>query len=324
MIPPLYTFGATVEHLAQMTTGDIVRYGAILKDSQTGRIVGHIQETGLWRDAVSGGADLLKGAATGTNPALSIFTAIQNEQIKSRLDEIETLMGSMQNLQLATLATSVVGIGVTMASTAIILNRLTTLEKATDHIIGRLNKLPAIWEEARVRGLLSDMQTSLERLDESTRRSDCDQIIRSSEENLHHHFNQFSNVALKMTVEAKVDADLLRVLLAAMSTCAGAQYKAMLQLDEMDGALLRSQSQYNTLEKLSWALPPDVLNHKLIAEAGQAEIISDEISELRASLACRPHALETMIANGIHGPDIITQAMDEKNEALLVLPTHVA
>ncbi len=324
MILPLYTFGATTEQLAKLATGELVRYGTILKDANTGRIVAHIQETGLWRDAVSSGTNLLNGSLSSTNPVLSIFNTIQNEQIKSRLSNIKGMLGGMQSLQLASLATSVVGIGVTMASTAMILHRLNDLGETTDKILSKVDRLPAIWEESRVRENLGKMQTSLDRLEEGPRRSDSDQVVRSLEEDLHKGFNDFSNTALKLSVEAEINADLLRVLLSAMSVSAGAQYKALLYLDEKEAALHRTQKQCETFEKLTWKIPTDVLERKTNAAPELVEAISDDIREFRTRLACRPHAVETMISQDIHGRDLIEQATDEKEEALLLLLTRDA
>ena len=104
MILPLYTFGTTIEQFAAMRSGDLVRYGTILKDSQTGKIVAHIQETGLWRSALD------NVVHAPSNPVLSVINTIQNEQIKSRLTGLETMVGGLQNLQLVNLAASVVGI----------------------------------------------------------------------------------------------------------------------------------------------------------------------------------------------------------------------
>ncbi len=322
MTLPLYTFGTTAEQFAQLASGDLVRFGTILKDASTGRIVAHIQETGIWRDAISSGTNLLTEAASTSNPVLSVFNTIQNEQIKSRLRSIEGMLGGMQHLQLATLATSVVGIGVTMASTAMILNRLNDLGATMDKIADKIDLLPKIWEESRVRENLGEMQTSLDRLEESPLRSDNEHVVRNVEENLQQGFTQFSNTAMKLSVEAEIDADLLRVLLSAMSVSAGAQYKALLYLDEKEAALHRAKKQCETVETLTWKLPPDVLERKTGREPALIDAMAGDISELRTRLACRPHALETMISQGIHGRELIEQATEETDEALLVLPAR--
>ena len=106
---------------------------------------------------------MLGGAANPVGGVASIFTVVQNEQIKSKLNHLEGLMGTMQTLQLATLATSVVGIGVTIASTAIILNRIKQLDETVKRIEDKVDEMPAKWRKMRVHETLVDLQTHLER-----------------------------------------------------------------------------------------------------------------------------------------------------------------
>lgn len=320
MTIPLYSFGVTAEQLAKIGSGELLRYGTLLKDSQTGQIVAHIQETNLWRNALSMGGETLKGTVASGNPILSIFNTVQNEQIKSRLASLESMMGGMQNLQLLSLTTSVVGIGVTVASTAIIMNRLSSLADTTDKIVAKVDRLPAMWEESRIRDRLASMQTGMERLEESRLRSDRDQVLRNVEESLHSDFTHFSNATAKISLEAEIDANLLRILLSALSLTAGAQFKALLFLNEKDAALHRARAQANTIVSLSWDLPQDIIEQKTGDAPQVARDISQDLKDLRAHLASRPSMVETLIAKDIHGRDWIETAQNEDEEPLLLLP----
>ncbi len=311
MILPLYTMGPTLQQFAKMHSGEIVRYGTILKNSNTGRIIGHIQETGLWQEAL----------LEGSNPVLSIFNTVQNEQIKSRLNELQNTVGLVHNLQLLDLATSVVGIGVTVASTVIILNRLKELEKKTEEILSIVKTLPAIFQEGRLQDNLVWMQTYIARLEKAPSRSNSEEIVLKAEESLHLSFNHFSKMAQTMSSENIIDANLLRILLSAMATSAGAQYKAMLMLNEKKAAKNRVIDQYNSIEKLSWFLPPDVLRQKVEMENKETfQAISNDLNELLAQFACRTNAIEIMILRNINGRDFIEQARNENEEVLLFLP----
>lgn len=46
-------FDLPAQFLQGIATGDIIRYGAILKDAGTGRIVGHLQESGIAQSLLS-------------------------------------------------------------------------------------------------------------------------------------------------------------------------------------------------------------------------------------------------------------------------------
>ena len=319
-LPFLIPFNVAAKHLPGLATEQLVRHGAILKDASTGRIVAHLQETGLLNQAVSQGAGMLGGGANPAGGVASIFTVVQNEQIKSKLDHLESLMGGMQTLQLATLATSVVGIGVTIASTAIILNRIKHLDETVKRIEDKVDEMPAKWREMRVHETLVDLQTHLERLDESVYRPDRDQVLTNVEEKLNYSFNSFADGVQTLTGEITIDADQLRILLSALSICAGAQFKALLFLDLKEAAQNRATHQNRRVEALTWGIPQDILELRLGENADQAPAIATETSELRIRLAGRPSLLQSLIAKDIHGRAYIEQSEQETEEPLLLLP----
>jgi hypothetical protein len=93
MMLPLIPFQVAAENIPGFVSGQLVRHGAILKDLNTGRIVAHLQETGLLNKAVSTGVELFGSAANPVGGLTSVFSIVQNEQIKSRLTNIEGLVG---------------------------------------------------------------------------------------------------------------------------------------------------------------------------------------------------------------------------------------
>lgn len=318
MIGTAIPFSAALEHLPGLASGNLVRYGAILKDAQTGKIVGHLQETGLWRSAL----EQAPGLITSANPVtsgLSVFQTIQNEQIKSRLAGIETLLGGMQSLQIATLATSVLGIGVTVASTVIVLNRLNQIGAAVERMEQQIEALPKIWEEARIGNHLTDLRTQLERIDESDLRSDREAVLREADGKLNENFNHFSDTALKMSGEKTVDADLFNAVLSALALCGGAQFKVLLYLDEKRAAAKRSSGQAQQLNRIAWNLPADKMRD-LISDRSIVAALSSDLSELRARLSSQPLTAAALIEQELHGRDYIERAVAEEEEPLLVLP----
>lgn len=318
MIGTAIPFSAALEHLPGLTSGNLVRYGAILKDAQTGKIVGHLQETGLWRTALEHAPGLIT-SANPLAPGLSIFQTIQNEQIKSRLTGIETLLGGMQSLQIATLATSVLGIGVTVASTAIVLNRLNQIGAAVERMEQQIEALPKVWENARIQKHLTELRTQLERIDESDLRSDREAVLREADGKLNENFNHFSDTALKMSGEMTVDADLFKAVLSALALCGGAQFKVLLYLDEKQAAAKRSSGHSQQLNRIAWNLPADKMRD-LITDRSIAASLSSDLSELRARLSSQPMTAAALIEQDLNGRDYIEKAVAEEEEPLLVLP----
>jgi len=124
-------FDLPLRFLPGLATGDIVRYGAILKDAGTGRILGHLQESGvaqsLLSQALSSAASPLSLVSSVVNTGSSIYTAIQVRQLKA-------MMETLQALQIATLGVSLIGIGVSVAGFVYMRKRFNSLD-------GRIDKL---------------------------------------------------------------------------------------------------------------------------------------------------------------------------------------
>ncbi len=320
--PFLIPFSVAAENIPGLASGQLVRYGAILKDANTGRIVAHLQETGLLGKMMEKGAGALGNVANPLGGVGSIVTAVQNEQIKSKLNHLESLMGGLKTLQLATLVTSVAGIGVTMASTAIILKRIGALDDSLKRVEDKLDALPAKWREMRVREGLVDLQTHVERLDESIYRPDAEQVFGAVEEKLGYSFNRFADAIRLVAAAPAVEGEHLRMLLAALSICADAQFRALVYLDMKEAAQKRAESQNEVLRKLTWEMPPDILEMRLGSNREAARGIAGFASDLRLRLAARPHMLGTMIAGNIHGRDYIETSGQELDELLLVMPSQ--
>lgn len=124
-------FDLPAQFLQGIATGDIIRYGAILKDAGTGQIVGHLQESGiaqsLLSQTLSSATSPLSFASSFANTGSSIYTAVQVHQLKA-------MMETLQALQVATLGVSLVGIGVSVAGFLYMRKRFNSLD-------GRIEKL---------------------------------------------------------------------------------------------------------------------------------------------------------------------------------------
>lgn len=314
MIAPLFNFTVGAAELADFHRGKLIRYGSILKNVDTGQIAAHLQQTGL-TDAASFGANFFNPVA-----AVSGVTSIyQNEQIKSKLAAIEASLGQMQGLQIAGLATGVMGIGITVASTVIILNRLKNIDSALEQITARLDALPRYWAELRLRDMLADLQTALERLAERAHWKDASPVLRTIEDRLDHGFNRFTEAVRRTFAQPKIDPALLTQLLLGLSLCAGAQIKTLLWLDEKDTAKLRAQKHYLKVEELTWGMPPDLLQRHL-QPPDASRTVTRTASALRLSLATQPVLISALIAQDIHGQAYLEQAEAELDEPLLFLP----
>lgn len=302
------------QFLSGLHTGDLVRYGTILKDAGTGQIVGHVQETGVLQKALQTGLSFDPTGAT------SLIGVAQNAAMMSKLNAMQAMMGTIQTLQIASLASSVVGIGVTAATAAIILKRLNEIDKSLESIEGSIAALPTKWREMDLRKKLVNVRTAADRLQEAEIRSDAEHVVRPVEEKLNYAFDELHNGICKVVVEAQVDASLLRSLLAGLALCGSAQIKALIWLDEKRAAESRARQQCALLQQLAFLMPRDVMSERVQGGAETALGISRDCSEIRLRIASQPDLLRTLTLHNIHGREFVERIHNEETQPLLILP----
>ena len=199
MNPFTIPFSVAAEHIPGVLSGQVVRYGAILKDSATGQILGHVQETGLAQKILQTGLSFDPTGATG------LIGVAQNVAIAGKLNSMQQALGSLQVLQYASLFSSVVGVGVSAASTAMILKRLSAVDDALSRIESSIDNLPTKWRELALRSRLVDVSTSIERLHEASLRSDASKVVSQVEKDLQKDFNHIHDGLCSVVIEAKID-----------------------------------------------------------------------------------------------------------------------
>jgi hypothetical protein len=121
------------QFLPAVLSGQVVRYGCILKDVATGQIVGHLKElTGL-AQLLSGIPvhPLLAGSAAVAQAGQWIDTQVQLRRIRQVLDHLQLVSS-------AGAIASVAGLGVSVAGFAIVWKRLQRLEQNLNRALDQL------------------------------------------------------------------------------------------------------------------------------------------------------------------------------------------
>lgn len=306
-------FNIPAQFRAAFGAGELIQRGALLKDATTGRIVSHLQETGALQKVLQTGLSFDPTGATG------LIGVAQNAAISGKLNAMQSMMGTMQVLQVASLASSVVGIGVTAASTAMILNRLNQVDKALVGIEASVADLPSKWHEMDLRSKIVTVRTSLERLQEAEVRPDAEAVIKSVEERLSYVFDEIHEGLAEVVIQARIDAGLVKSLLATLALCGSAQIKSLLWLDMKEAAELRSRRQVAKLESLTFLMPRDLMVDRLGHDQSTALSVSQEFSEIRFRTASQPSLARTLIAREINGREYVERIEQEETEPYLLL-----
>jgi hypothetical protein len=309
------------EHLLQQVQmGAAERVGMIVRDTATKKIIGHLQETGLTQTIVGKVLGTTGGlVANPVSAVTSIGTLIQNEQIKGKLDVMETVMGGMQALQMATLVTSVAGIGVTAASTAMILNRLTKIDRSLQRIEEKFDETLVRREDWDLHHILKKVEGQLQRLDEARVIRDPDPEVRSSDRALHEAFGALEIGIRYVGRRETIDSEFLTQLLSALSLCGSAQIKALIWLDEKDRAAERARALFNGYQAIARSLPQDLLLQRFAGADAAASDVTGFLSEVRHRIASVPSLAATLTSRSIHGRDYLEHAESEDEAPLLLL-----
>lgn len=163
MIP--YLREVPLHLITAVHSGDMQVYGSIIRSMDTGKIVGHLQETRAVHEMVSSsvGSALLGPIGPMVDIGLKVVTIYQNKQIKAAINVLK-------NLQIANLAVGVAGIGVSVAGFAVIAHKINALDKKIDmqgellkNIASGIEKL----EQRQVRSDYSKLLTLAQQMDEA-------------------------------------------------------------------------------------------------------------------------------------------------------------
>ena len=147
------------------------------------------QETGLLHKALAAGAQHAPDLLDPLGPMTGLAGMIKDQRILGRLDAMQQTLGGLQLLQVAALATSVVGIGVTVAGTALMLRRLNDVDGAVGRVEAKLDDLPRKWTEGKMRDRIRALGTAFSRIDEAGARRNPGAVMKDAERDLHHDFD---------------------------------------------------------------------------------------------------------------------------------------
>lgn len=226
-------------------------------------------------------------------------------------------------MQIATLVTSVAGIGVTAASTALILHRLRRIEGRMDALIDRLDAQDRRDEDRDLRKVLSRVEDQLDRLSQANvSRRDPTSIVERAEEELQGAFSGLRDSAKEILARPSVAAEDVESVLSGIALCGTAQIKALFWLDEKDRASFCARNQSTAMRDIAMQIPEDRLAGMLGDNADLAPLLFGAFSEVRMRAASVPTLARALEDAEVHGRDYIMRAQDEIVEPLLLMPAR--
>jgi hypothetical protein len=139
---------ASSKFLPDLALGNVVRYGAILKDAGTGQIVGHLKEAGVMGNILSSFTQSPFGALNVLNPlgmaADVVGHAVNGYQLYGVQRSVDEVKALVEGLQLATnvaAIASVASLGISVAGFAMVQSKLKQMDSKLDGIAGDVQSI---------------------------------------------------------------------------------------------------------------------------------------------------------------------------------------
>lgn len=330
-----------------VASGNYKLVGAVIQEAVTGRILGHVQQTGaldqilkLAIPALGAAHPALGAAVVAAQTLASGVSLVQNEQIKSRLAAVQSSLGLIQNMQVASLAVSGLGLGVSVVGFAVMHQRLNGIATHMKTLDSKIEKITADRRSDDLRGIFADIASELDTVETLSTRVNKTNAAEAAQRGLAQSAgrleDQFRRQADKVQTAAATTSDLemLWSLAAAIRLCHEAGLQALFTVNELATAQELSARQASRFFDLSQPLSPDALARlcasgaKSAEEATaarraalpQAEHLVRGLRDSVASIGSQSELAAQLLAKGITGPQYLGEVAEEKSEPLLYLP----
>jgi len=290
-MPLLYEIPLSV--FSRVSSGEAEVVGALIKEVTSGKILAHVQPTQGFFNAFSQAGGAM--AQTGFSP-LGVIGAIQGEQIKSGIGRLEQGMGYMQSLQIANMALTGVGIGVSVAGFAIINSRLNAIENNLGSLREEVREIGNIIRAAEMRRLFSEIRAALKDLDSVTTRTEHLALASNLQRQLSSHVSLLNDLLIEAMTPGKATSlpmarlDLIWTLSSAKWLCEDAELRALFVSEDLAHVDEFAARYINDNLKCLDLLNPDAM----------ARLVAAGENNLTKSVAKRREAAELIggIANG--------------------------
>lgn len=306
-------FEIPVHMLMRFNAGELIRYGTILKDVATGKIAGHVQETGvaqsLLSSALSGLPTPLSMVSDLINVGSGIYTARQ-------ISHLKVMMETLQSLQIATLGVSLVGVGVTVAGFVHMHKRFNALDGRINQVIETIQRGFEDQRKADLRVQLARTRSFLDRAQHARQ--------------LNAPLSEYMNVAAGLAEQAAffegeiaflsskdgtISLPVFWQLTQTLILCNGLRIDCEVRTNELGHALAVTDSVATSYRNLFNPLTP--VSFQCGVEEGLAAV--KVLRDVTDAAASKPYLIDYLRTRRISGDGYLDALENEKESPLLFL-----
>jgi hypothetical protein len=316
-------FSIPTEFASGIADGSLMRIGSLLKDSATGKIVAHVQETGIAQQ-------LFSGITSSPFSPLNALSFASSGYANVQLSQLKTMMEGLQVLQYVNLGVSIAGIGVSVIGFAIMDKKLKSIEEHIVNLNQKLDQHFQDWLERDLRKHCSQIYILFEKADIAHTLTNSSDKWLSVESQLADKSGFFREEIAHLLGQDKFNVDLFIPLVRSLALCNAARIECLLLANELPAAHKVASiigQNYSALfddiipfQLASKSFPEDEHSQSILRQ-NQLEInpVVQGIRDVTDAALTKPFLIETLIEKGIAGRDFISVLRDEKEHPLLLL-----
>ncbi len=320
-------FEVPAKFAGELAAGNLIRAGTLLKDTASGQIVAHLQETGLSQK-------LLNTALGSPFSPLNAISAPSSLVANAQLAQLKSMVQGLEMLQFANLGATAAGIGVSAIGFALINSKLNKLQGHLGQLADRVGAgFRDLWERdlrehfARVQGLFRQADQA------HTLSSPASEWLRISGL-LADESSYFETQVRYVLTQDVFEADLFEELTRSLVLCNAGRLECLVLSGELKAAHRVSSDQSIDYNRLFDPLTPTELAHRSIANPGNTDqplsheikqrtagmkVLVSNLRDVQDSAMSKPYLLETLMDRRIEGAAYMRAINEEQEEPILLL-----
>lgn len=308
-------FEIPTELLGRVASGELIRYGTILKDAGTGQIVKHLQETGVAQSILS---NLASGPFAPVSMLADVVSAGANVYAGLKVQQLKTMMETLQFLQVATLGVSLAGVGVSVAGFYYMHKRFNSLEDRMDELSDAIKVGFENLGHRDLRKQLHFTKSLLQRAQQAPALSDPRPEYSEVAAGLADQAAYFEGeIAFMVKINGPINLDVFRQMAQMLMLCNSVRIDCRIRTNELKNALAVSESVASEYQNLFTHLTPLSFGTDVTKGLAAVKVLRDA-SDAASS---KPYLIDYLRTRRIDGGDYIEALDQEKNSPYLLLDT---
>lgn len=310
------------QHLGPgLANGSLERFGTIIKNVDTGKIIAHVQETGAGQQLMG---SILGSPFSGLNLVSSLFTNVEISKVKRMVE-------SLQLLQYANLGIAFAGIGISVVGFAVVSKKLNDIKQSIGILSHQIDQKFAELYVSQLNMDLYSLRGVLENIEATKRLSNPRSELLSSASRL---AELRSGIRGHIEYQIQLDSfneQLFTQLTSALLLADNAIIEAYLLANEHESALYNAESIGKSYSELFDNITPyDLCQKKTMVKASSHQQVAGEIAvnlkhlvtglrDITDAALTKPLLIKDLKSRGISGTDYFDSLRSEASEPFVIL-----